>query len=32
MLLETLDTGGIRSVARGLARKVDDYKKHFGRL
>ena len=29
MLLETLDTGGIWSVARGLARKVDDYKKHL---
>jgi Fic family protein len=29
MLLETLDTGGIWSVARGLARKIDDYKKHL---
>lgn len=29
MLLETLDTGGIWSVARGLARKVDDYKKYL---
>jgi Fic family protein len=29
MLLETLDTGGIWSVARGLARKVDEYKKHL---
>ncbi len=26
MLLETLDTGGIWSIARGLARNVDDYK------
>jgi Fic family protein len=29
LLLETLDTGGIWSVARGLARKVEDYKKHL---
>jgi Fic family protein len=29
MLLETLDTGGIWSVARGLARKVDEYKRHL---
>jgi Fic family protein len=29
MLLETLDTGSIWSVARGLARKVEDYKKHL---
>lgn len=27
MLLDTLDTGGIWSIARGLARKVDDYKR-----
>jgi Fic family protein len=26
MLLETLDTGGIWSIARGLARKIDEYK------
>jgi len=26
MLLDTLDTGGIWSIARGLARHVDDYK------
>ena len=26
MLLDTLDTGGIWSIARGLARNVDDYK------
>ena len=26
MLLETLDTGGIWSIARGLARNVDEYK------
>jgi Fic family protein len=26
MLLETLDTGGVWSIARGLARKVDEYK------
>jgi len=29
MLLETLDTGSIWSIARGLARNVDDYKKHL---
>jgi Fic family protein len=29
MLLGTLDTGAIWSVARGLARNVDDYKKHL---
>lgn len=29
MLRETLDTGGIWSVARGLARSVDDYKSHL---
>ncbi len=29
MLLETLDTGAVWSVARGLARKVEDYKKHL---
>jgi hypothetical protein len=29
MLLETLDTGGMWSVARGLARKVDEYKRHL---
>jgi Fic family protein len=28
-LLYTLDTGGVWSVARGLARKVDDYKRHL---
>jgi Fic family protein len=28
MLLETLDTGAIWSIARGLARNNDDYKKH----
>jgi Fic family protein len=28
-LLETLDTGALWSIARGLARKVDDYKKHL---
>ena len=27
MLLETLDTGGIWSIARGLARNVEEYKK-----
>ncbi len=27
MLLDTLDTGGIWSIARGLARNVDDYKR-----
>ena len=29
MLSETLDTGGIWSVARGLARKVHSYKAHL---
>jgi len=29
MLLETLDTGGIWSIARGLARNVTDYKGHL---
>src|SRR5277367_4222400 len=29
MLLNTLDTGAVWSVARGLARKVDDYKRHL---
>lgn len=29
MLLETLDTGGIWSIARGLARNVDAYKQHL---
>jgi Fic family protein len=29
MLLETLDTGAVWSVARGLARKVDSYKGHL---
>jgi Fic family protein len=29
MLLTTLDTGAVWSVARGLARKVDDYKRHL---
>lgn len=29
MLLNALDTGGVWSVARGLARKVDDYKRHL---
>jgi Fic family protein len=28
-MLETLDTGGVWSVARGLARSVDDYKAHL---
>jgi len=28
-LLETLDTGGIWSIARGLARNVGDYKRHL---
>jgi Fic family protein len=28
-LLETLDTGGVWSVARGLARRVADYKSHL---
>ena len=31
MLLDTLDTGGLWSVARGLARNVDTYKKHLAR-
>lgn len=29
MLLETLDTGGVWSVARGLGRTVQDYKRHL---
>src|SRR5262249_28155794 len=29
MLLETLNTGGVWSVARGLARQVEEYKKHL---
>ena len=29
MLLRSLDTGGLWSVARGLARKVDAYKSHL---
>jgi len=29
MLLEALDTGAVWSIARGLARNVDDYKKHL---
>lgn len=29
MLLELLDTGAVWSVARGLARNVEDYKKHL---
>ena len=29
MLLDTLDTGGIWSIARGLARNVDEYRKHL---
>jgi len=29
MLLETLDTGAVWSVARGLARNVDSYKSHL---
>lgn len=29
MLLETLDTGGIWSIARGLARSVDEYRQHL---
>lgn len=29
MLREALDTGGIWSIARGLARSVDDYKAHL---
>ena len=28
-LLDTLDTGGVWSIARGLARNVDAYKKHL---
>jgi len=28
-LLDTLDTGGIWSIARGLARNVEEYKKHL---
>ncbi len=31
MLLERLDTGGIWSVARGLARNISDYKRHLAR-
>ncbi len=31
MLLEALDTGAIWSVARGLARNVDDYKAHLSK-
>jgi Fic family protein len=30
MLRETLDTGGIWSIARGLARSVENYKEHLG--
>ena len=30
MLRETLDTGGIWSIARGLARDVEAYKEHLG--
>lgn len=29
MLLETLNTGGIWSIARGLARNVDEYRQHL---
>ena len=29
MLLETLDTGGVWSIARGLARNVGSYKRHL---
>jgi len=29
MLLETLDTGGVWSIARGLARNVGEYKRHL---
>jgi Fic family protein len=29
MLLETLDTGGVWSIARGLARQVEAYKSHL---
>jgi Fic family protein len=28
-LLESLDTGAVWSIARGLARKIDDYKRHL---
>ncbi len=28
-MLDTLDSGGIWSIARGLARNVDDYKRHL---
>ena len=28
-MLETLDTGAVWSIARGLARKVDEYKRHL---
>lgn len=31
MLLDTLDTGGIWSIARGLARHVDTYKQYLAR-
>lgn len=31
MLLEVLDTGGVWSIARGLARNVRSYKSHLGR-
>jgi Fic family protein len=31
MLLETLDTGGVWSIARGLARKVRSYKDHLAK-
>jgi len=31
MLLETLDTGGVWSIARGLARRETDYKGHLER-
>ncbi len=30
-LLETLDTGGVWSIARGLARSVQDYKQHLAK-
>ena len=29
VLLQVLDTGGVWSIARGLARKVDEYKNHL---
>jgi len=29
MVLDTLDTGGVWSIARGLARTVEDYKRHL---